>query len=291
MPTQCLFNQKELQGNPKKLTKSRAQQAFTLLTLLANPRDHVALRSWCGFGSQDLRSGAWSRIRRFCAENELSLFEVTEGMQDRQFGTSGDRWIIQRLHSLKENLERFAPLTGFDLIDALFPKDDKDFAQIREALPENIDCETTTQQILELLRTNIAQPELPTDVETVRIMSLYKSKGLTADLVIVQGCIEGLLPDLSDATTDEERHLTLEEERRLFYVALTRARKYLILSSVNWLPTDSAKRMRIPVPGNPTVYKTISTRFINDLGPTCPDPIEGTKLIEHFQEFTTKFST
>ena len=282
--TLCLFSEKELEGNPKNLPKSRAQQAFTLLTLLADPEDHVALRCWCGFGSDDLRSGAWSRIREYCKENELSLFEAAEKVLRKDMGSSHDRWIRDRLRKLKEKLELLAPSNGIELVDTLFPKNDEDFTQIRNALPEDLDCDADAKEILKVLGTNIVQPELSSDVDRVRIMSLYKSKGLTADLVIVLGCIEGLSPDLSDAATSEERNRALEEERRLFYVAITRARKFLVLSSVTWLRTRLAQNMRIDAPDDSPVYRTITSSFIHELGPTCPDPIHGTKLMQEFAE-------
>ena len=287
--THCLFSQKELEGNPKKLAKSRAQEAFTILTLLACPEDHVALRCWCGFGSPDLRSGAWSRIRRYRTESELSLFEVAEKVRCQDIGSprdkASDRQIRERLNLLKEKLDSLAQLSGEELIDALFPKDDSDFAQIRNALPKDLEFDADAEKMLTVLRTNIVHPELPTDVDRVRIMSLYKSKGLTADLVIVLGCIEGLIPDLSDVTCPDQYYATLEEERRLFYVANTRARKTLVLSSVTWLPTNLARRMKIKVDGDPAVYRTITSRFINELGSICPDPIEGSKLVQDFEAF------
>ncbi|MBC7076744.1 MAG: ATP-dependent helicase, partial [Synergistales bacterium] len=48
------------------LDDERAQEAFTLLTLLANQEDRVALRCWCGFGSNSLLSGDWARLRQHC---------------------------------------------------------------------------------------------------------------------------------------------------------------------------------------------------------------------------------
>ena len=288
----CLFSQKELEGNPKKLPKSRAQEAFTILTLLACPEDHVALRCWCGFGSPDLRTGAWSRIRKYRAESELSLFEVAEKVRCKDIGSARDKahdkQIRERLNLLKDKLDSYSPLNGEELVDTLFPKNDSDFAQIRNALPKDLDCDADAEAILKVLRTNIVHPDLPTDVDRVRIMSLHKSKGLTVDLVIVLGCIEGLIPDLSDVSSAEDLIDTLEEDRRLFYVAITRARKILVLSSVTWLPTRLAQDMRIDAPDDGPVYRTITSSFIDDLGPTCPDPVHGTKLMQEFQEFAAE---
>ncbi|MBN1666915.1 MAG: ATP-dependent helicase, partial [Anaerolineales bacterium] len=49
------FQEEILEGNPKQLGDSLAQQAFTLLNLLVNPNDPVTLRCWLGFGSPSLR--------------------------------------------------------------------------------------------------------------------------------------------------------------------------------------------------------------------------------------------
>ena len=57
-------------------------------------------------------------------------------------------------------------------------------------------------------------------------MTLHCAKGLEFDTVHVAGCSEGLLPHQMAYASQEE----LEEERRLMYVAMTRARKKLSLS-------------------------------------------------------------
>ena len=60
----------------------------------------------------------------------------------------------------------------------------------------------------------------------VNLMTIHLAKGLEFDRVFVAGCTEGILPHARSADTEEE----LQEERRLMYVAMTRARKKLFLS-------------------------------------------------------------
>tara|TARA_B100000745_G_scaffold70940_1_gene42450 strand:+ start:21304 stop:23208 length:1905 start_codon:yes stop_codon:yes gene_type:complete len=93
------------------------------------------------------------------------------------------------------------------------------------------------------------QDSLSTDYNAVKLMTVHASKGLEFDYVFLVGLEEGLFPhEKMDENTDDE------EERRLFYVALTRARKKVFL-------THAVVR---------TIYgtQTIQTasQFIEDIG-------------------------
>lgn len=273
------FQEEALDGDPTNLATSRVQQAFTLLTLAANPEDSVALRCWCGFGSGSLRRGAWDRIEALCAGDGISLRAALDGIDAGRLAIPHGANIAARLRELSGHLQRLAPLRGEALLDALFPDNDADFAQIR-IMAAGLDPDADAAQLLDRLRTSITQPELPTDVDYVRVMSLHKSKGLTADLVVVMGCVEGLVPTLPRDATQAERDVALEEQRRLFYVSITRARQILFLSSVTSLPRDLAYRMGVEVRGRGNTVGTITSRFINELGPTRPNPIRGERLLQ-----------
>ena len=269
------FQEQALDGDPSDLAKSRAQQAFTLLTLAANPEDNVALRCWCGFGSPDLRQKAWTRIRTLCTEHDLTLPETLNRVQCGELKLASGRRIIERLNDLKARLQELVPIRGDELFDALFPDNDPHFDQIR-AIATDLDSDVDAKKLLDRIRTNITQPELPTDVDFVRVMSLHKSKGLTADLVIVMGCIEGIIPSLPKNAPEAERQRVLAEQRRLFYVSITRTRRMLVLSSVIRLPRDVAYKMNVTVRPKGHYAGTITTRFIDELGPKCPQPVPGT---------------
>jgi DNA helicase-2/ATP-dependent DNA helicase PcrA len=59
-------------------------------------------------------------------------------------------------------------------------------------------------------------------------MTIHAAKGLEFDVVFIAGCEDGIIPH---ARSLEEGEGNLEEERRLFYVAVTRARRRLLVSS------------------------------------------------------------
>lgn len=262
------------------LDEEDAQEAFTLLNLLANPDDRVALRCWCGFGSTSLRTGAWARLRQHCETSGDSPRAALERLASRDLTIPHTGPLVERFGELRRRLGELAPVRGQALVDALFPGDRDWTAPIRSLASTIERDEFNAQELRETLRIGITQPELPTDVDYVRVMSLHKSKGLTADLVAVVGCIEGLVPTLADGTP-AERAASLEEQRRLFYVAITRTRRVLILSSATQLRRNLAHRMGAQVRGrSPVNATTIASRFLAELGPSRPAAVLGTTVLE-----------
>jgi hypothetical protein len=80
----------------------------------------------------------------------------------------------------------------------------------------------TRADLLDALVAAVSLPDIPPDVTEVRIMSLHKSKGLSSPVVIIAGCVEGLLPTAPDEDLPPaDRDAKIEEERRLFFVGLT----------------------------------------------------------------------
>ena len=169
-------------------------------------------------------------------------------------------------------------------MNAVFPPTEAWTHSIRSLASTIEGDEFNADKLLEGLRIQITQPELPSGVDYVRVMSLHKSKGLTADLVVVIGCIEGLIPTIS-GETEVEQAASLEEQRRLFYVAVTRSRRILILSSVTQLPRKDAHRMKAPIRGkNQAMSGTIASRFLDELGPSRPPAILGSNYFEGAEE-------
>ncbi len=86
------------------------------------------------------------------------------------------------------------------------------------------DAEVTLTGLVAELDERVAARHAPT-VDGVTLASLHAAKGLEWDAVFLVGVVEGLLP-ISFAETDA----AVEEERRLLYVGVTRAREHLVLS-------------------------------------------------------------
>jgi DNA helicase II / ATP-dependent DNA helicase PcrA len=274
------FHEEALHGNPKKIADSQAQQAFTLLTSIANSNDRVALRCWCGFGSSSLRTGAWHRLHDHCAGIGETPWSDLEKLASGEISISHTGDIVSRFKELHGHREPAKGLRGNELVDFVFPKGEPWAASFR-AIASNIEGdEFTASALREALRVGITQPELPTDVDYIRVMSLHKSKGLTADLVVVVGCMQGLIPFVDMDLPQPQRDRALEEQRRLFYVAITRTRRMLVLSNVIQLPRDLAHRIgALVIGGSASHASTIASKFLTELGPLAPKPVLGRSLI------------
>jgi DNA helicase-2/ATP-dependent DNA helicase PcrA len=73
----------------------------------------------------------------------------------------------------------------------------------------------------------IEPEDLEPSSDTINILTIHAAKGLEFDNVIVTGAEDGIMPHYLNVSSQEE----IEEERRLFYVALTRAKKRLVISN------------------------------------------------------------
>jgi DNA helicase-2/ATP-dependent DNA helicase PcrA len=97
--------------------------------------------------------------------------------------------------------------------------------------------------------------------DMVSIMSLHAAKGLEFDVVFLTGWEEGLFP--SQRTLDESGSKGLEEERRLAYVGITRARKHLYVSHA----------------ANRRIYNqwqsALPSRFLAEIPEDCCEALEG----------------
>jgi superfamily I DNA/RNA helicase len=269
------FHEEALEGNPKRADDSLTQRAFTLLNLLVNPDDRVSLRCWLGLGSPSLGASGYNRLCEYCANEGLSPRAALDMILAGELTIPYTTYVVRRYRALIQELQRFDGLELGEAVDHLFPAE-ADWAEPFRLIIEEYPDHESLEDILESLRESITQPELPRDVEYVRIMSLHKSKGLTADLVIICGCIEGLLPSTREGLPFEQERRYLEEQRRLFYVGITRARRRLVLSSLLALPRALAHKIGAEIQGgNQETGNTIASSFLDELGPSSPAPIRG----------------
>ncbi|MEK7087857.1 MAG: 3'-5' exonuclease, partial [Patescibacteria group bacterium] len=105
--------------------------------------------------------------------------------------------------------------------------------------------ETAVNQFLADAALQSDQDELKEEKNAVRLMTVHASKGLEFDHVFITGLEQDLFPH-SRFGEDERTEEKAEEERRLFYVALTRARKKIFLTYANVRTIFGARQVNLP---------------------------------------------
>lgn len=229
VPSHSFYHEEALEAD-------EAQRAFAYLTLSTKQNDRVALRYLLGAGSPTWEARGYEALRNHCEATSQSPWDALLALEAETLKLSYTKPLVKKFTEIRSEIERLAPLGVADLVNALFP-DGLEWAEElrRAALNGGLDG-IERRELLDRLRTHVSQPEVPEDLEHVRIMSLHKSKGLTSKVVIVISCLEALISNRSAKPTPEE----VAEERRLFYVALTRCKEILVLSSFSLMPRKEA---------------------------------------------------
>jgi superfamily I DNA/RNA helicase len=261
------------------LQEMSAAEGFTLLTLLVHPEDRVALRAWLGLDSQDGRAGAYRRLQTYCEKHDQSPSDVLTALQSGTLALAYTSSLVARFRILQERLHLIRELQVPDLVPALFPDSDVGCSDVRALATTAASDAEDAGALLTELRLLITQPELPSVRDnTVRVMSFHKSKGLTAKLVVLAGCVNGVLPYIDIDLSPGEQRRQREEQRRLFYVGITRATDTLVISNAVRLPAGQAWRMNVPFAqqiGGSAVLQ--ASPFLAELGQEAPSAISGAR--------------
>ncbi len=264
----------------KALEEKSAQRAFSLLKLVVNRYDRVSLRFLLGYNrnapeNSGWRVGEYAVLRRYCEQHDLEPWEALSSTADGLTEIPDISALLSEFRQIRHEVSALDGKNAQEILDSLFPKAQSWAADARMAAGENVAEGTTIEQLYDLMLSEITQPTMPSEVAHVRIMSLHRSKGLTAAVVAICGCVNGLIPRQYDAkktVLDADGHL--EEQRRLFYVGLTRTTDYLLLSSAASIPRDKAHKMGLGglLRRRGALVTTAST-FLTDLQPQLP-PVE-----------------
>ncbi len=228
------------------LENTIAKEVFSAACLLAYPDDWLATRIWLSFHKTigELKPG-----QKRNAEAIANLPNDVGGRDLLSKIVSGE---IPVMGTGKHNIE-FRAKKALELIDKnltpqeairyLFNKEfarsesrkeerrwlEKDLTELREAALQLLDRQEVPnlKEVMDSLRYRIATrtPLVETDSDhRVKIMTLHAAKGLEADNVVIASAVDELMPGL-DTEGDK-----FDEQRRLLYVAITRAKESLIVS-------------------------------------------------------------
>ena len=237
------------------LQRPRAQEAFTALAMISDSDDWVAARVWLGFrGSASENAAARNApavatLPTNVGGHELIRRIASNALQIRGNGSKNVR------QQAKRGVELIGQLGApHELVDLLFaqplrdPNDTdeqhqwlmNDFEALRLAAHDCLragsspDLRDVVAELRYRIATRSALIERETEPKRVEIMTLHSAKGLEAPNVIIAGAADQIIP--GSAENEEER----EEQRRLLYVALTRARDSVVVSWSRAMPMSDA---------------------------------------------------
>lgn len=244
------------------IDNENVQLAITKLRLLENSHDRVALRFWLGQNSDNHNAVQYKRLRAYSESSNLEPFDLLESIR------RGSMMIDLRIPDLLElfddlmlELEHMCDLEISDLIDHLFPKEEDWTRRILENLNRCIDEITDLKHLVDWVD-SLAQPERPANDNHVRIMSFHKSKGLKSKYVVLMSCLEGLIPVYDGNLSDEELVKHFQEQRRVFYVGMTRCVESLVVSYPNYIPYKLNKQLNTPLGDD---GYSIMSRFVSEI--------------------------
>lgn len=238
----------EIYGGVRFYDRKEVKDALAYVRLLVNPKSDVDFQRIINVPARGIGKTSVEKIRVLGAENDLSLFETTEKIVRGELtGPTRARNKLEAFmdgfHSVAKNQEQEPPAQVVqDLLQvmgylAALEAEGTEEAQDRIAnLEELISAIAEYTQIVEnpSLAGFLEEVTLASDIDAmegeppqVSLMTLHAAKGLEFRTVFMPGMEEGIFPHSRSMDSKPE----LEEERRLCYVGITRAKVDLHLSS------------------------------------------------------------
>ncbi|XAK47935.1 UvrD-helicase domain-containing protein [Campylobacter coli] len=206
------------------------------LRILINPNDDLSFKRIINRPKRSIGEKALQNLEDYAQKEKISLFEALcesdggVGIFSLKKAQNEAKKFIQNIYKLREYSDLKKMIENFEELFALqefyaLQEDgdervlniDEFYASIKEKIKE--EPQTTLEDILSEI--SLLSDQDGIEGECVYLMSVHASKGLEFDHVFIVGLEEGFFP-LNESD--------IEEERRLAYVAITRAKKCLSLS-------------------------------------------------------------
>ena len=234
--------------------------------LPAEPNDGISFDRIINFPARGIGKTSVEKIHSLAKEKDCSYLNVIsnpEGLDVGQKQKKSLKEFSDLILKFKNSYEKLDYYENQNTVEA----QDR-WSNVEELLNSIVDFQDLKAD--NNLSDFLEEVSLLTDIDrwneadkAVTLMTIHSAKGLEFPVVIMAGLEEGLFP-LGGSSYELE---DLEEERRLFYVALTRAEKKVYLSHAN-------ARRRFGGPPMPT----IQSRFLHELPLEMLDQVENNQV-------------
>ena len=246
----------KIYGGVSFYNRKEIKDVLAYLRLLVNNNDEESLKRIINYPPRGIGQVTINKIILGSKTNELSIYETIKSAKKIDLGLSASS--ITKLENFIDQIEVFKiqnkKLSAFEIAELVI-KETKIIDELRkDESPESIVRVENIQELLNGIRDFIEDQkeiagsknnlseflstvslatdfdiDLNLDQDFVSLMSLHSSKGLEFKNVFIVGLEEDLFPSALSYNSRDD----LEEERRLFYVGITRAKKNLFISYAN----------------------------------------------------------
>jgi DNA helicase-2/ATP-dependent DNA helicase PcrA len=242
--------------------RKEIRDLLAYLKALVNPDDEIALLRIINTPARGIGKVTIDRVRAYAAQNSVTFFD---GLKNAEHIDSLSKAAKAKIIAFVNMLEQFkkdiagkvAPLTQRVFVESGLEKSLRDAGVESETALENAnelinaahiyDQQAEQPSLLDYLQ----QIALFSDADAydassgrVALMTLHAAKGLEFENVFIVGVEEGLLPHERSYTGENEDEL--EEERRLFFVGITRAKTQLHISCARYRTVRGQELRTIP---------------------------------------------
>ncbi len=231
-------------GGTRFYDRKEIRDALAYLRLVLNPQDDISLKRIINVPKRSIGENTLKILEKASRKKDVPMYAVVNELPEEL--SSRPKKCVQSFAELMNNLivaKESMPLTDFvryvldesGLLAQYEGSNDDEIITRHENLMEFLGAvqefeNLSDDKTLEAYMENVA---LVTDLDMekeqanyVTLMTLHSAKGLEYDAVFICGLEDGILPSRRAIEEDDR----LEEERRLLYVGMTRAKRYLYLS-------------------------------------------------------------
>jgi DNA helicase-2/ATP-dependent DNA helicase PcrA len=248
--------------------RAEIKDALAYLKLMVGPQDSVSLVRILNVPARGIGKSTVEQIERYAAANKIGMWDAIGRMIEagafatRAAAALADfRKLIEELREtaarekLQETLRQILDRTGYmKMLEAgKDPDSETRVENLSELENAAIEAAERGEGIVEFLdhAALVSEADTIDDETQIRLLTVHNAKGLEFPVVFVAGLEDGLFPH--SRSLDSES--AMEEERRLCYVAMTRAGKRLIL-------TWARERRRF---GGGVAEPSIPSRFLSEI--------------------------
>ena len=240
-------------GGTKFFDRKEIKDGIAYMRVALNPRDELSLRRIVNTPARGLGAQSLRYIVQHAEKHRMSLLRALKSADRIESLSARAKASALRLGEAIERAGKgfragsFADTAALLLRTVGMLQDDADRSPDAQRRRANVDFllrsierlearsgadREALQQLLHHIALDSTDPEEPDVGRQVTLSSLHSAKGLEFSVVFLIGCVEGVLPHsrTTDPKITDASMADLEEERRLFYVGVTRARDVLYLT-------------------------------------------------------------